>query len=454
MSENQNMEYKQSWRDEYLRWVCGFANAQGGILEIGRNDKGKVVGLNNAAKLMEELPNKMRDLLGIVPDVDLMTEDGKDIIRITVEPYPYPVSYKGRYYIRSGSTKQELKGAALDHFLLSKTGKRWDAVPVPGVGTGDLDAKVLTRFRERAAKSKRVGPEVLEEDDAGLIEKLRLMDGEYLKRAAVLLFHPDPERFITGASIKIGYFQSDSDLRYHDEIHGDLFTQVARTMDLLLTKYLKAPISYEGVQRVETYPVPESALREALLNAVAHKNYASGVPIQISVYDDKILFWNNGQLPENWTVERLLAKHASQPFNPDIANAFFRSGMIETWGRGIEKMRVACESQGVPGPILRYETTGLWVEFSLGDQVGTKLGLSRDQVKILHKCRQASAIQDLMALLGRSNRTKFRDQVLKPLLDAGLVEMTIPDKPRSSRQKYQMTKKGFAVSDSIQKGRA
>jgi hypothetical protein len=109
-----------------------------------------------------------------------------------------------------------------------------------------------------------------------LIEKLHLLDGDYLKRAAALLFDPDPERFFTGAFVKIGYFRTNADLLYHDEIHGDLFTQVEKTMDLLLTKYLRAGISYRGIQRVETFPVPEAALREALLNAIIHKDYSWG----------------------------------------------------------------------------------------------------------------------------------------------------------------------------------
>jgi len=299
MKEDQNTEWKESWRDDHLKWVYGFANAQGGVLEIGRNDQGQVIGLTGAERLLEDMPNKMRDLLGILADVDLLEEEGRQYLRITVEPYPYPVSYKGEYHYRTGSAKQVLRGAALAHFLLNKTGKRWDAVPVPGVTLNDLDTKALIRFRERAAKSKRLGTEVLEEDDAGLIEKLRLTDDAYLKRAAILLFHPEPDRFVTGASIKIGSFENDSELRYHDEITGDLFAQADRTLDLLLTKYLKATISYEGMQRVEIWPIPQDALREVLLNAIAHKDYASGVPIQISVYDDRVLFWNNGQLPED-----------------------------------------------------------------------------------------------------------------------------------------------------------
>jgi ATP-dependent DNA helicase RecG len=178
------------------------------------------------------------------------------------------------------------------------------------------------------------------------------------------LFHAEPEHFVTGAFVKIGHFRVDGELDYHDEIHGSLFTQVAETLDRLLGKYLTALISYEGVQRVETYPVPEAALREAVLNAIAHKDYASGTPIQISVYEDKLLVWNPGRLPPDWTVANLAEKHASLPYNPDVANAFFRAGMIESWGQGFERIYSSCQAAGVPRPQLRCEATGLWVEFT------------------------------------------------------------------------------------------
>jgi ATP-dependent DNA helicase RecG len=135
--ESQNVEYKRSWQDEYPKWICGFANAQGGSIFIGVNDKKEVVGVDNSKKLMEDIPNKVRDVLGIVVDVNLHEEDGKDNLEIVTEPYPYPVSYKGQYHFRSGSTKQELKGAALDRFMLRKQGKTWDGVPVPYLRLGD-----------------------------------------------------------------------------------------------------------------------------------------------------------------------------------------------------------------------------------------------------------------------------------------------------------------------------
>lgn len=369
MKETQHIEWKESWRDEYLKWICGFANAEGGILVIGRNDKGVITGLPEAAKLLGEIPNKVRDVLGIMVKVNLRVGAGKEYLEIVVEPYPYPVSYKGEYHCRSGSTKQELKGAALDKFLLRKQGRHWDGVPVPVVRARDLSRAAVEAFRKRARAGQRLEAGILRESASRLMEKLHLLDGPYLKRAAVLLFHADPERFVTGAFVKLGFFRTNADLLFHDEVHGDLFTQVEKTTDLLLTKYLKAGLSYEGLQRVERYPVPEAALREAVLNAVIHKDYASAIPIQISVYADRLQFWNPGQLPPGWTVEKLKGKHSSQPFNPDVANAFFRVGLIEAWGRGIERMLEACREAGFAEPTFQYEASGLWVNFAFPKEV-------------------------------------------------------------------------------------
>jgi ATP-dependent DNA helicase RecG len=396
MRESQHIEWKESWRDEYLRWICGFANAEGGVLVVGCDNKGTAIGLPNVTKLLEDIPNKVRDILGIMVEVNLRERDGKEYLEIVVEPYPYPVSYKGEYHFRSGSTKQELKGAALNRFLLHKQGKHWDGVPVPHVGIGDLDKSAIAYFRKRAAASGRVSAETLNEKDQLLIERLHLLDGQYLKRAAVLLFHPDPEKFVTGAYVKVGYFNSNADLAFHDEIHGDLFAQVNKTMDILLSKYLKAAITYEGIQRVEKYPVPEDALREALLNAVAHKDYSSGVPIQISVHGDRILFWNNGELHQGWTVETLTQKHSSQPFNPDLANTFFRAGMVESWGRGIERMLEACRTAGVPAPGLRVEGSGLWVEFTVPERARDGAAIASVEPSVKASVRTSVKIVQLL----------------------------------------------------------
>ncbi len=192
-----------------------------------------------------------------------------------------------------------------------------------------------------------------------LIENLHLVDEDsYLIRAAMLAFYHDPERWVTGAYIKIGFFgNSDSDLQYQDEIHGPLIEQIDRTIDLVYTKYMKARITYDSIQRVEVFMFPREAFREILLNAVVHKDYSSCNPIQISVYEDHMYIWNDGQMPENLrTTESLFAKHSSKPYNPKLAYVFFVSGMIEAWGRGFDKIKTACEAL-YDTPVPEYNIT-------------------------------------------------------------------------------------------------
>lgn len=447
-AESQHLEWKESWRDEYLKWVCAFANSGGGTLVVGRDDSGRAVGVANPARLLEDLPNKVRNLLGLVVPVQLRHEAGQPLIEIEVEASPYPVTYRGKYYVRSGSTTQELSGAALDAFLLRMQGRHWDAVPVPRVNVSDLSSRALARFRTLAARSGRVETEWLEEPDLLLLERLRLLDGKYLKRAGVLLFHPDPEKFIGGAFVKLGAFgSSDADLRFQDEVHGPLLLQVEQVIEVLKAKYLKALISYQGLQRIETLQVPEAALREAVLNAVVHKDYARSVPIQISVYPDRLLIFNPGQLPQGWTLEKLLGKHASLPFNPDIANAFFRAGQIESWGRGIERVRQACREAGAAQPQWRAEETELWAEFELlqgRDEQGTR-EVTREvatEVRLLAALTSPLSRQDLQVAVGLKNAEHFRKAYLLPALEAGLIEMTLPDKPTSRLQQYRLTEQG------------
>ncbi|MBF0543175.1 MAG: putative DNA binding domain-containing protein [Candidatus Riflebacteria bacterium] len=397
MQENQNIEFKESWRDEHLKWICGFANAGGGKLVIGRDDQGNVVGLKDTQKLLEDIPNKVRDILGVMVDVDFFQEGGKGYLEIKVNEYSNPISFKGEYFYRSGSTNQVLKGAALARFLLRKQGLHWDSIALPRMKVSELDQEAILFFKNQALLSKRLDRTITKESTLSLFEKLHLLDEKKLKRAAVLLFHSDPEKFVTGACIKIGYFENDADLRYQDEVHGPLLKQVDRTIEIIKAKYFKALISYKGLQRIETYPVPEVALREAILNAVVHKDYSSGAPIQISVYSDKLMIWNPGQLPLDWSLEKLLTKHSSQPFNPDVAAVFFRAGLIEAWGRGIAEMLNSCQEEGLLPPKVKFDSNGIWVNFFFSSALSLNVSenapmypTSKIQVKTTNKRKKLS----------------------------------------------------------------
>ncbi len=427
--EHQNIEWKEFWHNDHFKWVCGFANAQGGTLFVGIDDQGNIKHLNNAKKLLENLPNQIRDLLGLMVDVNLHSKNGEDFLEILVEPYPFPISLRGKYYYRSGSTLQELKGAALTKFLLQRQGKKWDGVPIPNVTADDLKNNTFDFFRKKATKSKRLEPEDLDGTNQDLLESLQLYleDEKMLKRAALLLFHPKPEKYVTGAYIKIGYFENEADLIFQDEAHGNLFEQIEQTMDLLFSKYIKALISYEGISRVETYEYPREAIREALLNAVAHKDYSGGAPIQIKVYKDRILIWNDGQLPENWTVSNLLNKHSSKPYNPDIANTLFRSGYIESWGRGIEKMMNYCQEAKIPMPIYLFEASDFLVEFRkdiYNEEYLSGLGLNERQIKAVLYLRENSFITN--SIYQKINETKqtISSEELQKLVSLKILKTT------------------------------
>jgi len=376
-----------------------------------------------AKKLLEDLPNKIKDVLGIVPDVNLRKEKNKEYIEIIVEPYPSPISYKGQYHYRSGSTKQELKGPALEKFLLGKIGRKWDGV-ISDFTLKALDSSAFEIFRKEAAKGDRIPKSELKESDSFLLECLHLSEKQKLKRAAVLLFCKDPEKLVTGAYVKIGFFKTDDDLLFHNEVHGNLFHQVESALDLLYTKYFKESIDYTRSTRTETYIYPEKAIREALLNALTHKDYTSGIPVQISVYDDKIVFWNPGALPEHWTVDNLKQKHPSIASNPDIANAFFRAGYIDTWGRGTLKLINACLEHDLPEPLFNFDGAGLSVIirrdiFNL--EFLSKTNLNKRQIDALLYVKKHGSITNIeyVTMFKLSDRTALRD--LTALVNKGYL---------------------------------
>src|SRR5690606_18848522 len=156
MSERQNIEWKQSWHDDYLKWICGFANAIGGTIYIGKDDEGNVVDLPDSRALLETIPQKIRNTMGIICDINLQEEAGKKFLEIKVNPYSVPVSLRGRYYYRSGSTNMELTGVELNEFLLKKAGKTWDDVVEIGAGIEDIDEESIAQFIEDSNEKGRL----------------------------------------------------------------------------------------------------------------------------------------------------------------------------------------------------------------------------------------------------------------------------------------------------------
>lgn len=412
-AESQNVEWKSNWHNDYLKWICGFANAHGGTIYLGKNDAGAVIGLADAKDLLETLPNKIRDNLGIVCDVNLQTQNGLDYIQIVTKPYSVPVSLRGRYYYRSGSSKVELTGNELNEFLLKKAGKTWDDVLEEGATPEDISEESVQQFLADAQASGRM-PDISGLSTLEILDKLRVAKDGKLKRAALILFGKDPNRFYPNILVKIGRFTgSAEDLQFQEIEEGNLMQLLKNVPEQLNRKFLTKQIDFQGLQRIEKGEYPVAAIREMLLNALVHRNYM-GSAVQLRVYDHKLTIWNEGNLPEGMDMESLKRTHSSRPRNPVIADVCFKAGYIDSWGRGTIKIFTSCQEAGLPEPEITALDGGVLVTLHkdyLNEAQLKKLGLNDRQVRAVQFVKEHGRItnKDYQGMNDVSKPTATRD---------------------------------------------
>lgn len=411
MKENQQIEFKQSWRDEYLQYLCGFANAQGGTLYIGIDDNGTICGIANARKLLENLPNQINQTMGLLAQVDLLSKDDKEYISIRVEAANQAISYKGKFYYRSGSTLQEMNGVALQQFLINKNGLSYELLPNPTATIEDIDRDTVEYFLYCAGKAGRITGDAGNSSTETILQHLNLLTRDnQLTNAAVLLFGKNPQQFYPTSHFRLGRFgKRPSDLLFQDQVEGNIFQMTNRVIQLLRSKYLKTPIHYEGMQRVEELEIPETALRELLYNAMIHRDYM-GDETQMKVYDDHIWLWNAGELPQGYNTESLQREHRSILRNKTIASIFFQAGFIEHWGRGFDKVQAAFETNNIPFPQVenQFGGTSIYIQRETETQEDPEKSTLKSTLKSTEKTTESiaeniveSIVENLSAMRGR-----------------------------------------------------
>lgn len=428
MMESQTTEYKEQWQDKYLAYISGFANAQGGTLYIGINDKGEVVGVKNAKYLLENLPNKAVQATGIIPNIEILNRDGKEYIAIHVESSRLPISCNGKYYMRSGSTLQELNGSALTDFLMKQNHTTWDMHIEPEATLDDIDPEAVRYFVNFAIDAKRLDESARYESTEDILRKLKLTNKQgQLTFAALMLFGKDIEDYCLSAAFRIGRFgASQADLFFDDNIVCPLIRMPERVMQTLRSRYLVAPIQYEGLQRREPLEIPEDALREMICNAIVHKDYR-GTFIQMRVWNDHIDLWNSGVFPPEITADNLMASHESHPRNELIARVFYLAGFIESWGRGYEKISDAFAKANLQVPTFEQVRGGVLATIqreifvtlnnkNVGDGVGDMSVIEfterqRNIVKLIKENPNISATQ-MSVVLSEVKRTVERELAL------------------------------------------
>jgi len=461
--ESETLELKRSTGqlNRAGQTLCGFLNDEGGKVVIGVTDGGKVVGQEVSDKTRREIAVMLDRFEPPAPvEIEFVDLPGGSKKVIVLEARPQgearPFTFDGRAYQRVQTATSVMPQDRYEAMLLERAHarRRWENQSAVDVRLKGLDHEEILRTREAAIQQRRISAGT-STDVGDILDRLGLRRGGVITQAAQILygtrFLPDYPQGL----LKMGRFRGTKitgDILDNRQEHLHAFAIVREAVAFLdRTLPLAAHFPEGKIFREDRLPVPPDALREIILNAVMHRDYSDpGSYVAIAVFDDRIEIRSVGSLPRGITAEALSGPHRSIPRNPLIAEAFHRTGAVEIWGRGTNRVIEACERYGIEPPTFEEQAGALFVTFRAqigpgagkGHQVGTKSALSRRQVQVLEEARNPRPIAELMRLCGRADRTKFRDQVVRPLLEAGLLEMTIPDKPRSSRQRYGTTPAG------------
>ncbi len=420
MKESQDIEFKEKWKDEYLKTLCAFANGNGGVLFLGIRNDGTPVGVENPEELLETLPNKIRNNLRVVPDIKLETLEGKKVIKIEIKSYEMPVFYRERFYVRSGSTTQEISGYDLAKIIVKKLQISWDSL-LSEAGIEELDEVSVEKFKEMAQERLAISEK---DSPQKILENLELMKDGKLTNAAVLLFGKNPQKYFLNSISRVGRFKSLTEVVDTIIINGNLFEQVEALVNAI-KKHINVRYVIEDIHRKDVWDYPLPAIREACINALIHRDYMDSAEIQIKIYDDHIKFWNPGKLPEGITIEDLKREHASRPRNKLLAMVFYYAGLIERWGTGTTRIVSLCIEHGLPEPEFKEEFGGFTVEFwkdIYNEEHLRKLGLDERQIKAVLYVKERGKItnKEYQNITGVKKRQATED--LRHLEKLGILE--------------------------------
>jgi len=304
----------------------------------------------------------------------------------------------------------------------------FDGQPLTDAKIKDVSDEKLRQFVKKAREERKLDVDE-KEPTRNILKKLKLLKGVSLANAAILLFGRTPEKFFNQIGVKCIRFKGidvTGEMLDFKEIENDLFTEVQEVEKFIFSNIsLKAWIEEGEIKRQERWEYPPKAIREALVNAIVHRDYRSSSKIQIRIFDDRIEFWNPGRLPEGWTVETLKEEHTSEPFNPLIARMFFWIGYIEEVGTGTNKMIKWCREWGLPEPNFQTKSGNIVVIFrksKLTEEYLERLGLDKKEMEIIQLMRERKKItsSDIQKKYGVSKDTANR--WLNKLIKLNLVE--------------------------------
>ena len=432
--ESAHVEFKEAFGEASLESIAAFANAGGGVLFMGIADNGTVKGLQLGKETLRDWANKITQATRLNPHISEVFLNGSPVVIIEVlESQVKPVPCWGRYFKRVDKSNRQMTDDDITRLVLDKVGSTWDEIVEIRAKLADISAEKLSIFRALCnEKRRRIIP--ARDSDKAVLEKLGLLKNGKPLRAAMLLFAKEPQRWYPSASLKIGRFRPGGIIVDDKEVGGTIFEQIDGAMDYF-REHLQTRFEFKGTpSRDVIWEYPLEALREAVTNAICHRDYLDVSQTQIRWYDDSILMVNPGSLIPPLTPQALLEVHASKQRNRKIAEMLYYAGLIEKWGGGTLEMARNCSKAGLPTPTFKEDQGALWVTFPRGAAAEEKVlekvleKVTVNQGKILsataHNPRMTN--RELASIVGISER-KVRENLNK-LKAKGRVKRIGPDK--------------------------
>ena len=462
--EGKTLEFKRdlSSPKNLMKTLVAFANTAGGRVIIGVDDKTRLpVGVERPLDEEERLCSLIADSIRprLVPNVEMITIEDKTLLVIEVflsgsRPHWLKAEGpEGSAYVRLGSTNRQADRELIAELRRSVEGVAFDELPIPGLSVDDLDLsalKTLLRDRRDIGENELLTLRLLKNEQGRLVPT----------KGAVLLIGKERERYFSDAWVQCGRFigWDKADIFDHIELHDHL-PQAVDSIMLFLKKHAMRGADFSEIRRKDVWSIPLGILREAVINAVVHADYSQrGAPIRIAFFDDRIEIENPGILLPGMTIDDM-RQGVSKIRNHVIARVFRELNLIEQWGSGIP--RIIREAKELGLPELQIMEIGMRLRFTvtLAEQITVQKATEQvtEQVRRILDCLKNEPLgaRDAMQSIGLRHRPTFLYDYLQPATDAGLVEMTQPESPKSPTQKYRLTAKGKSAlveSDQLEPG--
>ncbi len=458
--ESEKVEFKRSTgqRTDASKAVCALANGLGGFVLFGVTDKGEIAGQQVSTHTLEEVANELRRIEPpVFPDIETVDlKGGNTVIALCVPGGGGPYTYDGRPYQRHGPTTRVMPRLVYEQRVIEKlyATSRWENQPVAeGVTISDLDEEEIQLTVENAVDLGRLEPLKRRTTKAILTGLGLIMEGKLLN-AAVALYGKAKrlQSLYPQCAIRLARFRGKdrlADFADNRQYWGHAFALLRRAETFLMDHVPIAGRVVSGRMQREDRPLyPPRATREAVANALCHRDYIiPGGAVSVAMYDEHLEIVNTGTLHFDITPEKLARPHQSRPWNPIIAGVFYRAGIIEQWGTGTLKVIDWCRENANPAPVWTEDSGSVVVTFrpAPGFEAPTPEvtpEVAPEVTRLIRKCQKPKTRRALQTELGLRDDEHFRKAYLLPALAMGLLERTIPDKPQSSKQRYRLTAKG------------